>query len=320
MAFLLCLVLLMCSSNSSAFIGSLKAAGTEEAAEADLDTSTVEIEVESEEVPEEAVQESPADTAEPPAEEIPEAPADSEAAPDQPSADENVPPAEAPSADEDQPPVQTLPPEEDTLTDQTPSDQPSADEDILQTEEELPNENTPTDTEVPEGTEPVPEEPAADAEIPELPMDETLDETVWTEEEQQQIEEVTALIEALPSMEEAAEKMAELEEDEEGMAAWYEALFGQITEAQQAYDALTQAQQEEVGNTEKLLYWAAWMEEAALLDEEQGECLSETYVDNIVIKNIADGAGEFDVLHQHSESCWEDGKTCEIKVYGENDP
>lgn len=329
MAFLLCLVLLVCSSNSSAFIGSLKAAGTEETADAQLDTDTVEIEVEpaeaseeasAEAVPEETVQESPADTAEPPAEEIPEAPADSEAVPDQPSADENVPPAEAPSADEDQPPVQTLPPEEDTLTDQTPSDQPSADEDILQTEEELPNENTPTDTEVPEGTEPVPEEPAADAEIPELPMDETLDETVWTEEEQQQIEEVTALIEALPSMEEAAEKMAELEEDEEGMAAWYEALFGQITEAQQAYDALTQAQQEEVGNTEKLLYWAAWMEEAALLDEEQGECLSETYVDNIVIKNIADGAGEFDVLHQHSESCWEDGKTCEIKVYGENDP
>ena len=30
MAFLLCLVLLVCSSNSSAFIGSLKAAGTEE--------------------------------------------------------------------------------------------------------------------------------------------------------------------------------------------------------------------------------------------------------------------------------------------------
>ena len=74
-----------------------------------------------------------------------------------------------------------------------------------------------------------------------------------TEEEQAQVEEVIALIDALPAQEEIGEKLAALEDDEDGYNAYLSEVVAQTKAAYEAYSALTEAQQAQVTNVEKLM-------------------------------------------------------------------
>ncbi len=155
---------------------------------------------------------------------------------------------------------------------------------------------------------------------PDGESDSDVQEGTLTEEEQQQVEDVIALIEALPTMEEIAERFAALEEaeDEEGYAAYYQELCAQVTEAQEAYDALSEAQKEAVTNAEILeqfeWLWSDTLEEGnsiwgALEDDS-------AYVNEIKITNIQDGVAPFD-FHQHDpEKCYNNGKLiCGLNAY-----
>lgn len=76
-----------------------------------------------------------------------------------------------------------------------------------------------------------------------------------TEEEQAQVEEVIALIDALPTSEEIEETTAAFEEaeDEDGLEAYLSEVYPQINAAYEAYSALTDTQKAKVTNTEKLM-------------------------------------------------------------------
>ena len=120
-----------------------------------------------------------------------------------------------------------------------------------------------------------------------------------TEEEQKQVEEVIALIEALPSMEEVTERFAELEEaeDEEGYATYFQELQAQIMAAQEAYNALTDAQKEAVTNVE-ILEQFEWLLSSTLEEDTQSVWdvmePDEAYVNKIEITSIATGSAPFD--------------------------
>ncbi len=123
-------------------------------------------------------------------------------------------------------------------------------------------------------------------------------EGVLTEEEQQQVEEVIALIEALPTMEEIAERFAELEEDEGGYATYFQELQAQVMAAQEAYDALTDAQKEAVTNAEVLEQFE-WLLSSTLEENSENSVWGmmgpdEAYVNDIVVTRIATGAAPFD--------------------------
>lgn len=76
-----------------------------------------------------------------------------------------------------------------------------------------------------------------------------------TEEEQAQVEEVIALIDALPTQEEIEQNLTAFEEagDEDGYDAYLTEIIVQARAAYEAYSALTEAQQEQVSNAEKLM-------------------------------------------------------------------
>lgn len=76
-----------------------------------------------------------------------------------------------------------------------------------------------------------------------------------TEEEQAQVEEVIALIDALSSREEIEKTLAALEDagDEEDYDAYLTGIITQAKEAYEAYSALTEVQQEKVTNADKLM-------------------------------------------------------------------
>lgn len=74
-----------------------------------------------------------------------------------------------------------------------------------------------------------------------------------TEEEQAQVAEVIALIDALPTQEEIEQNLTAFEEDEDGYDAYLTEIIAQARAAYEAYSALTEAQQEQVSNAEKLM-------------------------------------------------------------------
>lgn len=113
-----------------------------------------------------------------------------------------------------------------------------------------------------------------------------------TEEEQKQVEEVIALIEALPTMEEITARFEELEEDGDAYATYYQELYAQVNAAQEAYNALTDAQKEAVTNAEVLEQFE-WLLSGTL--EEIGAMgPDEAYVNKITIESIKTGTAPFD--------------------------
>lgn len=68
-----------------------------------------------------------------------------------------------------------------------------------------------------------------------------------------QVEEVIALIDALPTQEEIGETLAAFEDDEDGYDAYLTEIVAQAKAAYEAYSLLTEAQQEQVTNADRLL-------------------------------------------------------------------
>lgn len=119
---------------------------------------------------------------------------------------------------------------------------------------------------------------------------------ILTPEEQQQVDAVIAMIEALPAPEAIMERFAALEEDEEGYAAYYLDLLEQVRAARAAYEALSEKQKAAVWNAEKLLQYD-WL----LTDTMDGtESVwnpmepDEAYVNEIKITSIKTGSAPFD--------------------------
>ncbi|MCI8744631.1 MAG: LPXTG cell wall anchor domain-containing protein [Lachnospiraceae bacterium] len=112
----------------------------------------------------------------------------------------------------------------------------------------------------------------------------------------QQVEDVIALIEALPALEQVTEKFTALQEaeDEEGYDAYYQELQKQVMEAYRAYEALTDEQKEAVTNRERLQQFE-W-----LLSDTMEETLwnimkpDEAYVNEVKITSVSTGAAPFD--------------------------
>lgn len=108
-----------------------------------------------------------------------------------------------------------------------------------------------------------------------------------TEEEQAQVNAVIALIDALPSKDEITEQFTALENDEDAYNVYYMALQRQAVAAYDAYAALTELQQAEVRNADKLME-LEWLWSVALADGgEKG------YVKQINI-SMVDGSAPFD--------------------------
>ncbi len=119
---------------------------------------------------------------------------------------------------------------------------------------------------------------------------------ILTPEEQQQVDAVIAMIEALPGREAIMERFAALEEDEEGYAAYDLELLEQVRAARAAYEALNGKQKAAVWNAEKLLQYD-WL----LTDIMDGmESVwnpmepDEAYVNEIKFTGIKTGSAPFD--------------------------
>lgn len=117
-----------------------------------------------------------------------------------------------------------------------------------------------------------------------------------TEEEQAQVEEVIALIDALPASEEIVETAAAFEEaeDEDGLEAYMSELYPQVSAAYEAYSALTDAQKAKVTNADKLMA-LEWIWNAATL-ETSFPVLTEdkARVSGISVTGISDGVTPWD--------------------------
>lgn len=146
-----------------------------------------------------------------------------------------------------------------------------------------------------------------------------------TQEEQAQVDAVIALIEALPTMEDVAERFAALEEDEEGYAAYYQELYEQVLEAKNAYDALTEAQKLAVTNAEKLMqYEWLWTDN---MDETEGEEADhQARITSFEITRTVDGTTPFDNHKEHTKGCYdvnyfgdEDHLICTQTLYKDDD-
>ena len=117
-----------------------------------------------------------------------------------------------------------------------------------------------------------------------------------TEEEQAQVEEVIALIDVLPTQVEMDETLAAFEDagDEDGYDAYLMEIVTQAKAAYEAYSLLTEAQQEQVTNADRLLalepLWSMQTLETnypALTDDS-------AYVTGITVDSISDGTAPFD--------------------------
>lgn len=115
-----------------------------------------------------------------------------------------------------------------------------------------------------------------------------------TEEEQAQVEEVIALIDALPAQAEMDETLTALEDDEDSYNAYLTEVVAQAKAAYEAYSLLTEAQQEQVTNADRLLalepLWSMQTLETnypALTDDS-------AYVTGITVDSISDGTAPFD--------------------------
>lgn len=110
-----------------------------------------------------------------------------------------------------------------------------------------------------------------------------------------QVEEVTALIDALPTQEEMGETLAAFEDagDEDGYDAYLMEIVTQAKAAYEAYSLLTEAQQEQVTNADRLLalepLWSAQTlaDFPALIEDA-------AYVTGITVDSISDGTAPFD--------------------------
>lgn len=127
------------------------------------------------------------------------------------------------------------------------------------------------------------------------PPKETPEEEI-TEEElaDPQVEEVTALIDALPTQEEMGETLTAFEDDEDGYDAYLTEIVARAKAAYKAYSLLTEAQQEQVTNADRLLalepLWSMQTLETnypALTDDS-------AYVTGITVDSISDGTAPFD--------------------------
>ena len=116
-----------------------------------------------------------------------------------------------------------------------------------------------------------------------------------TEEEQAQVDEVIALIDALPTQAEIEETLTALEDagDEDGYDAYLAEIVTQAKAAYEAYSALMEVQQEKVTNAAKLMalepLWSAQtLEEFPPLTDDSAR------VSGITVKNISDGTAPWD--------------------------
>ena len=116
-----------------------------------------------------------------------------------------------------------------------------------------------------------------------------------TEEEKSQVDKVIALIDALPTQEEIEENLAAFEDagDEDGYDAYLTEIVAQAKAAYEAYLLLTEAQQGQVTNVDRLLalepLWSAQtlVDYPALTDDS-------AYVTGITVDSISDGTAPFD--------------------------
>ncbi|MGE9975528.1 hypothetical protein ACQRAS_05860 [Coprococcus catus] len=117
-----------------------------------------------------------------------------------------------------------------------------------------------------------------------------------TEEEQIQVDEVIALIDALPTNEEIEKTMAAFEEaeDEDGLEAYLSEVYPKVNAAYEAYSALTDAQKAKVTNADKLMelewIWSAetYATEFPVLTEDKAR------VSGITVTGISDGVTPWD--------------------------
>ena len=117
-----------------------------------------------------------------------------------------------------------------------------------------------------------------------------------TEEEQAQVEEVIALIDALPASEEIEETAAAFEkaEDEDSLEAYLSEIYPQVSAAYEAYSALTDAQKAEVTNADKLME-LEWIWSATTLETSFPVLTGDgARVSGITVTGISDGVTPWD--------------------------
>ena len=117
-----------------------------------------------------------------------------------------------------------------------------------------------------------------------------------TEEEQAQVEEVIALIDALPASEEIEETAAAFEEaeDEAGLEDYLSEVYPQVNAAYEAYSALTDAQKAEVTNADKLME-LEWIWSATTLETSFPVLTGDgARVSGITVTGISDGVTPWD--------------------------
>lgn len=119
-----------------------------------------------------------------------------------------------------------------------------------------------------------------------------------TEEEQAQVDEVIALIDALPTLEQLEEQSAfEDAGDEDSYDAYLAEVIAQATQAHDAYESLTEAQKLKVTNAARLMalesLWSA--QPLAILEKLTGDT---AYVSEITVTGIKDGTAPFDADDQ----------------------
>ena len=122
-----------------------------------------------------------------------------------------------------------------------------------------------------------------------------------TEEEQAQVEALTAQIDALPTQEELTETLAAFEDagDEDGYNAYLEQVVTDTQAAYETYESLTEAQKAKVTNAAKLMelesLWSAQMQEADTAEQTLAEMTGDdAYIRSLEVTSIVDGTEPWD--------------------------
>ena len=148
---------------------------------------------------------------------------------------------------------------------------------------------------------------------------------ILTPEEQQQVDAVIAMIEALPGREAIMERFAALEEDEEGCAAYNLGLLEQVRAARAAYEALNGKQKAAVWNAEKLLQYD-WLLTDIMEEEKPAGDIPE-YMAHVPVEGSARGEAVLELLYgdekHQTDKKWEEnhpgyGFTANIALYTQN--
>ena len=117
-----------------------------------------------------------------------------------------------------------------------------------------------------------------------------------TDEEQAQVDEVIALIDALPTQEEITETLTDFDDagDEDGYDAYLAEIVVQAKAAHEAYEALTDAQKLKVTNAAKLME-LEWIWSAATLETDFPVLTDDSArVTGITGTGISDGVAPWD--------------------------